>query len=124
MPYRRVAAAKLGEFLNVIAHPRRIHIIEELRGGERDVGSLQAALGTSHSNVSQHLALLRAHRVVRERRDGRYVFYRLCTPELAVWLLEGTQFLPEMVQEVEQVKSDVENARQAWSLLQTQPLDQ
>lgn len=115
MPYRFLAANKLGEFLSAIAHARRIQIIEELRLGETDVGSLRKTLGISHSNVSQHLAVLRAHRVVTERREGRHVFYRLCSFELAEWLVDGMRFLPEATKESEELKNALQDAKIAWS---------
>ncbi len=93
MPQRRLVAGELARFLGVLAHPNRIHIVEELRGGERDVNALQEALGISHSGVSQHLSLLRAHRLVAERRVGRRVFYRLLQPVLAAWLTTGLNFI-------------------------------
>lgn len=49
MPYRRLAANALGAFLGAIAQPRRIQIIEELRGGEKDVGTLASTLEITHS---------------------------------------------------------------------------
>lgn len=115
MPYRLLAASKLCEFLGAIAHARRIQIIEELRQGETDVGSLRKVLGVSHSNVSQHLAILRAHRIVAERREGRQVFYRLCSLELAEWLVDGLRFLPEATAESIEVQHALRDAKLAWS---------
>ncbi len=103
VPERFLAAKTLGEFLGAVAHPRRIQIINELRGGEKDVGTLQKALGISQSNVSQHLATLRAHRVVAEHREGRHVCYRLRTSALAEWLVDGMQFLPEATRETDRI---------------------
>lgn len=120
MPYRFLAASKLVELLSAIAHPRRVQIIEELRSGEADVGSLKETLGISQSNVSQHLAVLRAHRVVAERREGRHVFYRLRSLELAEWLVDGMRFLPEATEENEEVKNALQNAKRAWTT-STQP---
>jgi DNA-binding transcriptional ArsR family regulator len=114
MPYRLLAANKLGEYLSAISHPRRIRIIEELRNGEKDVRTLQATLEVSHSNVSQHLRTLRAHRVVTERREGRHVYYRLCSSELAEWLVAGMRFLPEMTRENDEVKNALRSAHKAW----------
>ena len=119
MPYRLLAANKLGEFLTAISHPRRIQIIEELRSGETDVGSLKKALGISHSNVSQHLAVLRGHRAVSERREGRHVFYRLRSLELAEWLVDGMRFLSEATQEIDEVRNALHNAKQAWTATKT-----
>lgn len=117
MPYRLLVASELGELLRAIAHPRRIQIIEELRSGEKDVGALQNTLGILHSGVSQHLMVLRSYRVVVERREGRQVFYRLRSPQLAEWLVEGMGFLPEVAQEVDQVKRAVRKAKTTWRQL-------
>lgn len=70
MPYRLLAASELAEFLRALAHSRRTPVLEELRGGERDVASLAKASELAHSSVAQHLMVLRAHRVVAEHREG------------------------------------------------------
>ncbi len=115
MPYRVLVANELADLLGVLAHPNRIRIIEELRDGERDVNSLQAALGISHSGVSQHLSLLRANRLVSERRQGRQVFYHLRQPELAAWLTEAMRFLEEESSVAEQMRKAIKKTRAAWT---------
>jgi len=57
-----------------------------LRGGERTVSELVAALGDEQSNVSHHLAALRKQGLVAARRSGRKQLYRLADPELAAML--------------------------------------
>jgi DNA-binding transcriptional ArsR family regulator len=86
----------------------------ELHGGEKDVNSLQQLLGISHSAVSQNLSILRAHHLVRERRQGRHVYYSLTNPELAAWLLEGLKFLEGGIAYQEEMKSAVDHARRMW----------
>lgn len=115
MPFRKLVSKQLSDILKTLAHPHRLQIVEEIGDKEVDVNALQAALGISHSGVSQHLALLRAHRVVAERREGRFVFYRLRRPELAAWLLDGLRFIAEGPDEAEQVRQAVDSARAAWS---------
>ena len=115
MPQRRLVAAELARFLGVLAHPNRVHIVEELRAGERDVNALQDALGISHSGVSQHLALLRANRVVAERRVGRRVFYRLLQPALAAWLTTGLSFIEPEPEQHRQMRIAVEQVRDLWN---------
>ena len=115
MPYRLLAANALAEFLRALAHPRRIQILEEIRGGERDVASLAKATGLAHSSVSQHLMVLRAHRVVAERREGRRVFYRPRSEQLAEWLVQGMDFLPSMDQQTEEVRKAIRKAKSKWS---------
>jgi len=114
MPHRALVAKELAEFLGVLSHPHRIRIIEELRDGEHDVNSLQDALGISHSGVSQHLMVLRANRLVSERRAGRRVFYQLRQPEIAKWLLEATKFL-ERGTDADELRKAIGKTRKEWA---------
>jgi ArsR family transcriptional regulator len=63
------------QFFKALAHPLRIRILELLRGGERSVQEIQAALDLDQSTVSQHLAVLRARNVVVSRKEGSTVRY-------------------------------------------------
>jgi DNA-binding transcriptional ArsR family regulator len=63
------------EFFKALAHPVRIRILEILRGNEKSVYELQAALGLDQSTVSQQLAVLRAKNIVRARKEGTTVRY-------------------------------------------------
>lgn len=115
MPHRAVVAKELADLLGVLAHPHRVRIVQELRDGEHDVNSLQAALGISHSGVSQHLMVLRSRRLVTERRQGRQVFYKLRQPELAHWLLGATQFFEGQTAAVAELREAIDKTRQVWT---------
>ena len=115
MPHRALVTKELADLCGVLAHPHRIRIIEELRDGEHDVNALQAALGISHSGVSQHLMTLRANRLVAERREGRHVYYRLRQPEIAGWLLEATRFLEHGTVEAVELRKAIGKTRKAWA---------
>lgn len=82
---------ELAKILGAISHPDRIRILEELHDEEKDVGTLQEKLGLPQARASQHLATLRAHRLVTERRVGRHVFYRLMQPDIVAWMLAGLE---------------------------------
>ena len=115
MPTRLLITKELATMLGVLGHPHRIRIIEELRHRELDVNSLQKVLGITHSSVSQNLSVLRTHRLVTERREGRHVIYSLTNPKLAVWLVDGLQFLEaELVAQLE-IREAVETARSIWA---------
>ena len=63
--------------LRALANDRRLAILSELGRGEHAVGELQRLIGIGQSAVSQHLARLRAARLVSRRRDGQTIYYRL-----------------------------------------------
>lgn len=67
----------------VLADPKRLRLLDLLREGERSVGQLAAALGSSYPNVSQHLTVMREAGLVATRREGTTVFYRLAYPRIA-----------------------------------------
>jgi DNA-binding transcriptional ArsR family regulator len=116
MPFRSTASKKLAELFGLLSNPHRVRMIEELsRKGECDVSSLETELGISHSAVSQHLGLLRAHRIVAERRDGRHVYYRLTQHKLAEWVLSGIEFLQREFEQELPVRDELEQARLFWS---------
>ena len=112
MPERSVVARELADVFKQLAHPDRVRLVEELGGGERAVGDLAAALGLPGPRVSQHLATLRAHRLVEERREGRRHYYRLSRSDLAAWVVEGLAFIEGRMSLDRQT---VEAARTAWT---------
>ncbi|MCV0402759.1 MAG: metalloregulator ArsR/SmtB family transcription factor [Chloroflexi bacterium] len=60
-----------------MADPKRLCVLEQLAGGERSVSDLSHDVGCQVPNMSQHLSVLRSAGLVRSRRDGTTVFYRL-----------------------------------------------
>ena len=114
MHQRQLVAKELAEIFKILAHPDRIRIIEELRIDEKDVNTLVETLELPGPRVSQHLSLMRAHRIVEERRDGRHHFYHLTQPEIANWIIEGLNFVEGRMTGVS--KSAIKSARQLWSV--------
>jgi len=114
MPARKLIAEKMAEFLSALSNPNRIRIIEELYIGEHDVNRLQTILGTSHSTVSQHLSVLKAHKIVKHRKEGNRAFYRLVQPELASWLLQGLSYIGGGLQSDAIIRSAVDEAKTLW----------
>jgi DNA-binding transcriptional ArsR family regulator len=81
--------------LKALANESRLMIIERLNRGECSVGELTELIGSDISTVSRHLALLRAHGIVEDRRQGTTVFYRLLTPCVCNFFACATQVLKE-----------------------------
>jgi len=68
---------KAGALLQVIAPTARIAILLSIGGGEACVCHLEASLGWRQAYISQHLMALRKADILQDRREGRYVYYRL-----------------------------------------------
>jgi len=113
MPSRQLVAKELADVFKVLAHPDRIRLVEELGGGEKDVNTLTELLDLPGPRVSQHLSLLRVHRIVEERRDGRRHFYHLVQPQIAAWIVSGLNFVEGRLAGID--ASAVEAARRLWA---------
>jgi ArsR family transcriptional regulator len=70
------------ELCKTFAEPRRLIIIQELRGGEKSVGELQAILDIAQPVVSHHLSILKTKGVVSAKRRGANVYYQLTNPKI------------------------------------------
>lgn len=72
------SAEQLASTFRVLAEPARVKIVSALlEAGEMCVCDLAATVDISETAASQHLRVLRAARTVRQRRDGRVVYYAL-----------------------------------------------
>ena len=63
--------------LAAIASPQRVAILIAIGTGEACVCHLEAMLGWRQAYISQHLMALRKADLLQDRREGRYVYYRL-----------------------------------------------
>ncbi|MDP9101469.1 MAG: metalloregulator ArsR/SmtB family transcription factor [Actinomycetota bacterium] len=75
-------AATTADVFNAVAEPRRRQILDLLASGERPVNDLVKLLGVAQPQVSKHLRVLRAVRLVDVREDGRQRLYRLTAAPL------------------------------------------
>jgi DNA-binding transcriptional ArsR family regulator len=65
------------EVFRMLADATRVQLLWAMAAGEMSVNDLAARVGKPAPSVSQHLAKLRMARLVRTRREGTQVFYRL-----------------------------------------------
>lgn len=70
------------ELLRALGHPVRLAILDLLRDGDLCVCEIEPELGLRQPNISQHLATLRAARLVAARREGLRVMYRVVDPDV------------------------------------------
>ena len=63
--------------MQAMSHPLRIKILCMLSSGEMIVQDLVDAVGTTQSNVSQHLRILKDCGIVASRKDATRIYYRI-----------------------------------------------
>ena len=63
--------------IKAIAHPLRLKILCVLGDQEISVQEIVDQVGTTQSNISQHLAILRDKGVLATRKDANRVYYRI-----------------------------------------------
>jgi DNA-binding transcriptional ArsR family regulator len=66
--------------MKAMSHPLRLKILCVLGDREISVQDIVDNVGTSQSNISQHLAILRDKGVLRTRKDANRVYYRVGDP--------------------------------------------
>ena len=76
------------ELFQLLAHPGRLSILDELRRGEACVCHLQAILRRPQPYISQQLRVLREAGVIESYKDGLFVYYRLASPQVERLLAE------------------------------------
>ncbi len=87
-----------------LSHPARIRVLEILsaNAGPTPVGEILAATGLEPTLLSQHLAVLKRHRVVRAERVGNAVFYELAHPSVSELLIIARTFLADTLRAQQQ----------------------
>jgi DNA-binding transcriptional ArsR family regulator len=83
------------ELCKTLANEKRQMILAALRDGERSVGEIAQRTEIPQANLSQHLATMRAHGVVRTRREGARIYYEIANPKL----IKAFDLITEVMQE-------------------------
>jgi ArsR family transcriptional regulator, lead/cadmium/zinc/bismuth-responsive transcriptional repressor len=78
------------ELFRALGDPTRVRLLSVLAGGEACVFDLAEALEMTSSAISHQLRVLRTLRLVRNRRDGREIYYAL-DDEHVVGLIESAR---------------------------------
>ena len=98
--------ALLSQFAAVakaLGHPHRLELLEFAAQGERSVDSLAGRAGLTVGNASQHLQNLRRAGLVKSRREGKRVLYRLSDDAVVGLLASVRQIAERNLAEVQRV---------------------
>ena len=80
--------ARLVQVHKAIAHPTRLRILAALRGGPLCVCQMTVVVKLAASTVSEHLSELRKAGLISDRKEGRWVEYRLSDSAVADGVFE------------------------------------
>jgi len=83
-------ARDLAAVFRMLGNPTRVRILDALGYSELCVCDLAALLDARISGVSHQLALLKRHRLVRNRREGKMVFYSLDDLHVRALVAQGS----------------------------------
>lgn len=95
--------SRVATILRVIGDTNRLHILSLLNQHELCVCELTSILNATQSNVSQHLAKLKAVGLVNERRSAQWIYYSL-NAELIPIIREILEIMPDVSAELKKVE--------------------
>lgn len=75
--------------IKALSDPIRRDILEMLKAGRLSAGEISNRFSVSGAAISKHLAVLREADLIRDTREGKYIFYELNTSvleEVMLWL--------------------------------------
>ena len=84
---------KLGlqDTLRALADPIRREILSLLKGGRLSAGEIGQHFPVTAAAISRHLSVLKEADLIRDKREGKFIYYELNTSvleEIMLWLTE------------------------------------
>ena len=99
------------DLFKALADPTRRAIFEKLAHGGMNASDLRQGMTISQPAISQHLAVLRKAKLVREERRGRFVNYEVDPDGLALiagWLARYRAYWPARVDALKNLLKDMD----------------
>ena len=79
----------LGKTLRALSDGIRRDILDMLKSGAMSAGDIAGRFSVSGAAISRHLAILKEADLIRDKRDGKYIYYELNTSvfeEVIMWM--------------------------------------
>ena len=77
--------------LKALSDPIRREILNLLKAGPMAAGDIAAKFDVTGAAVSRHLAVLKEAELIRDNREGKFIFYALnasVLEEILLWITE------------------------------------
>ncbi len=88
-------AAHVAELFRAFGDTTRVRILSAILEDELNVSSLAEQVGVTESAVSHHMRGLRQLRLVKPRREGKEVYYRVDDPHIITLFMQGVNHIKE-----------------------------
>jgi ArsR family transcriptional regulator len=88
-------AAHVAELFRAFSDTSRVRILSVIVEQEMNISNLAELVGVTESAVSHHMRGLRQMHLVRARRDGKEVFYRVDDPHIIALFQQGLRHIQE-----------------------------
>ena len=75
--------------MKALSDPIRREILELLKGGRLSAGEIVAHFDVTGAAISRHLSILREADLIRDTREGKYIYYELnasVLEEILLWI--------------------------------------
>jgi ArsR family transcriptional regulator len=79
---QKISFNQVAEMLSALGNEHRLKIVELLRDGERCVCKITPKFKLDPSVISRHLSLLENAGIIKSRREGRWIHYRIANPTI------------------------------------------
>jgi ArsR family transcriptional regulator len=89
------ARTRAAAMFRAVGDVHRLHLVELLGAGERCVSELAESSGTKMSTLSQQLRVLRQERIVKQRREGKHVYYTVADEHIRELVLTALRHADE-----------------------------
>ena len=77
--------------LKALADPIRREILNMLKGGRMSAGEITDHFAVTGASISRHLSVLKEADLIRDHREGKYIFYELnasVLEEIMLWITD------------------------------------
>ncbi len=81
----------LQKTVSALADPTRREILNLLKGGRLSAGEIAARFPVTGASISRHLSILKDAGLIRDTREGKYIFYELnasVLEEIMLWITD------------------------------------
>lgn len=75
--------------MRALADPIRREILALLKGGRMSAGDIAEHFDVTGASISRHLSVLKEADLIRDAREGKFIYYELCTSvleEILLWV--------------------------------------